>query len=279
MSGLLRALLGALSLVLALPAPAAVPPAVVLARDYHEGLDVSRYLVSEKLDGVRAVWDGQTLRFRSGREIHAPAWFTAALPKQPLDGELWLGRGRFAELSGIVRREQPDETGWRQVRYMVFELPEASGSFRERVVATSALMKQLSVPWLEQIRQFSVVDRKSLEQALEMVVQGGGEGLVLHHAEAPYLTGRTDMLLKLKPQHDDEAVVIGYVPGKGRFAGQVGALRVRHADGREFSLGTGLDEGQRRNPPPLGAIVSYRYRDLTERGLPRFASFWRIRED
>ncbi len=279
MSRLLRALLGALSLTLAWPALAIAPPAIVLARDYQDGQDVSRYLVSEKLDGVRAIWDGQTLRFRSGREIHAPAWFTAALPKQPLDGELWLGRGRFAELSGLVRRDQPDEAGWRQVRYMIFELPEASGNFSERVAAMTALLAQAGVPWLAQIRQFSVVDRKSLLRELDLVVQGGGEGLVLHRADAPYLTGRSEVLLKMKPQHDDEAVVVAHLPGKGRYAGQLGALRVRRADGREFSLGTGLSDAQRRDPPPLGVTVTYRFRELTAGGLPRFASFWRVRED
>ena len=107
-------------------------PAILLAGVYRQQVDVSRYLVSEKLDGVRAVWDGSALRFRSGKEINAPRWFVAALPKQPLDGELWLGRGSFDRLSGIVRREMPDESDWREVRYMIFELPGGSGTFSDR---------------------------------------------------------------------------------------------------------------------------------------------------
>jgi DNA ligase-1 len=67
------------------------------------------------------------------------------------------------------------------------------------------------------------------------------------------------------------------MPGKGRNAGVLGALRVKAADGREFSLGTGFTDAQRRNPPPLGSTVTYRYRELTDKGQPRFARFWRVR--
>ncbi|MDP3031565.1 MAG: DNA ligase, partial [Rhodocyclaceae bacterium] len=75
-------------------------PALLLAERYQGGIDVSQYWVSEKLDGVRAYWDGRQLRFRSGNVILAPAWFIAALPAHSLDGELWLGRGTFERLSG-----------------------------------------------------------------------------------------------------------------------------------------------------------------------------------
>jgi len=276
MSRLLRALL--FGIALAMPVMAAADaPAILLAEVYRDQIDVTRYLVSEKLDGVRAIWDGERLRFRSGREIKAPAWFIAGLPKIPLDGELWLGRGRFEALSGIVRREQPNDTEWRTVRYMIFELPGAQGAFRERVTAISQLVRQANAPWLQEIEQFDVVDRASLQKRLKSVVQGGGEGLMLHRADAAYETGRSDTLLKLKPWNDAEAVVIGHLPGKGKYAGMLGALRVRSADGREFSLGTGFSDEQRRNPPAIGSEVTYRYRDLTVRGQPRFASFMRLR--
>ncbi|WP_428825270.1 DNA ligase [Azonexus sp. IMCC34842] len=276
MSGLLRALL--LGVVLAMPVMAvAEAPAILLAEVYRDQIDVTRYLVSEKLDGVRAIWDGERLRFRSGRDIKAPDWFIAGLPKGPLDGELWLGRGRFEALSGIVRREQPDDAEWRSVRYMIFELPGAQGSFRERAAAISQLVRQANVRWLQEIEQFDVVDRASLQKRLTSIVQGGGEGLMLHRADAAYETGRSDTLLKLKPWNDAEAVVIGHLPGKGKYAGMLGALLVRSADGREFSLGTGFTNEQRRNPPAIGSEVTYRYRDLTTRGLPRFASFMRLR--
>jgi len=276
---LLPALLLGWVLALSTLAVAAEPPAILLAEVYRGQVDVSRYLVSEKLDGVRALWDGETLRFRSGREVNAPRWFVDALPKRPLDGELWIARGTFERLSGIVRKAVPDDAEWRQVRYMIFELPGAPGTFGERAEAMRRVVRQANVPWLQEIEQFSVVDRDSLQKRLNTVVKAGGEGLMLHRADAPYATGRSDALLKMKPWDDAEAVVIGHVPGKGKYAGMLGALRVRAPDGREFALGTGFADEQRRNPPPVGATVTYRYHDLTTGGMPRFASFLRIRTD
>ncbi len=274
-----RALWLGLLLVLLPFGALAAPPAILLANVYHDGIDVSQYLVSEKLDGVRAVWDGERLRFRSGNEVHAPDWFLQALPRLPLDGELWMGRGSFERLSGIVRRDVPDDAEWRQVRYMIFELPEGAGSFLQRSERIADLVRQANVPWLAAVEQTSAVNRKKLQKMLNDVVGAGGEGLMLHRADAVYESGRSDTLLKLKPFLDAEAEVIGHSPGKSKYAGMLGALRVRTPDGRIFSLGSGFSDAQRKNPPPLGAVVTYRYRQLTSTGLPRFASFMRLREE
>lgn len=274
----LRALLCGLALLLALPL-AAAPPELLLANVYRDDIDPAAYLVSEKLDGVRAIWDGETLRFRSGNRVNAPAWFTDALPKTPMDGELWLGRGRFERLSGIVRREQPVDAEWREVRYMIFELPGAPGTFAERAGRIRVIVAAAALPWLAEIPQALVASREALRQRLAQTVKAGGEGLMLHRADAAYETGRSDTLLKLKPWLDAEAVVIAHLPGKGKYAGQLGALRVRLADGREFRLGTGFTDAQRKSPPPIGSVVTYRYRELTAKGLPRFASFLRRRQE
>jgi DNA ligase-1 len=162
---------------------------------------------------------------------------------------------------------------------MIFELPRAPGTFRERAETMRERARQASIPWLREIEQFSVVDRNSLKNRMNEIVKAGGEGLMLHRADAPYETGRSDTLLKMKPWEDAEAFVIGHQPGKGKYAEMVGALRVRTPEGREFSLGTGFSDEQRRNPPPIGTAVTYRYRDLTASGLPRFASFLRIHTD
>ncbi|NTV72325.1 MAG: DNA ligase [Azonexaceae bacterium] len=278
MSRLLQALLIGLALTLPVLA-AAEAPAILLANVYREQVDVSRYLASEKLDGVRAIWDGQSLRFRSGKTINAPDWFLAGLPKQPLDGELWIARGQFERVSGIVRREIPDDAAWREVRYMIFELPGAPGPFSERAEQIRQLVRQANVPWLFEIKQFFPVDRGNLKKHFDEVVRGGGEGLMLHLADAPYETGRSDVLLKMKPWQDAEAVVIGHQAGKGRFSGALGALKVRTPEGKIFLLGSGFSDAQRHAPPAQGTTVTYRYRDLTAKGLPRFASFLRIRDE
>lgn len=279
MSRLLRCLiLGCWVALQPLLAPAAAPE-ILLANVYREGIDVGAYLVSEKLDGVRAIWDGEHLRFRSGLPVAAPEWFIAALPKVPLDGELWAGRGTFERLSGIVRKAVPVDDEWRQVRYMIFELPGAPGDFATRARQIESVVQSAQLPWLQAIEQRPAVDRRQVAKMLADVLKAGGEGLMLHRADASYETGRSDTLLKVKPWLDAEGVVVAHLPGKGRHAGRLGAVRLRLPDGRHLSIGTGFTDAQRDDPPPLGSVVTYRYRELTASGLPRFASFLRIRTD
>jgi DNA ligase-1 len=249
-----------------------------LANLYGSHVDPALYLVSEKYDGVRALWDGRTLRFRSGRTVAAPASFTARLPNEALDGELWLSRGRFDALSGIVRKETPAHGEWAQVRYMVFDMPRAGGRFDERARELESLVQRMAWPQLQAVAQLRVADRNALLRRLHEVLAQGGEGLMLRLASAPYASGRSDALLKLKPHLDDEATVVGYRAGKGRHAGRLGALQLQTPQGRRFFLGTGLSDALRDDPPPLGSRITYRYRDLTSTGLPRFASFVRVQE-
>nr|WP_157273639.1 DNA ligase [Thiobacillus denitrificans] len=282
MAGLKRAL-AALVLAWAAwlpqPAPADTAPAMLLAEVYAADVDVTRYWVSEKFDGVRAQWDGRTLRFRGGGLVPAPPWFTENFPPLPLDGELWIARDQFDALSGTVRRIEPVDAEWRQVRYLVFELPGAAGDFSQRVRQMRTIVELAAVPWLQAVEQTRVADRAGLMQRLDAVVQGGGEGLMLHRADAPTLAGRSDTLLKLKPWLDTEAVVVGYVPGKGKYRGMTGALQMEMPDGRRFRIGSGLSDALRRQPPPIGARITYRYQQLTKNGLPRFPRYLRVRED
>ncbi len=280
--GLSRRLLCGAALGALWPRPAAAAtaaataaPALLLAREWPVDADPAGYLVSEKLDGVRARWDGSTLRFRSGAAIAAPSAFLARLPAEPLDGELWLGRGRFDELSGLVRRAQPDDALWRGVTYQVFELPAAGGAFAQRAAALQTLCRQHGFAALRALPQQPVADRAGLQRRLDAVVAGGGEGLVLHRADAPTATGRGPWLFKHKPLHDAEARVLAHLPGQGRLAGQVGALRVCTDSGVVFNIGTGLRDADRAAAPVVGQRISYRHRGFTPAGVPRFASYWR----
>lgn len=255
---------------------ARVAPPLLLAREWPADADPAGFLVSEKFDGVRALWDGQALRFRSGRSITAPAWFTLRLPAQPLDGELWLGRGRFEALSGLVRQDQPDDAGWRAIRYQVFELPAAAGTFADRVLALQSLCGRTGWPALQAVAQTLVANRAALTQRLAEVVAAGGEGLMLHHADAPQATGRSRYLFKHKPLHDAEAQVQAHLPGQGRFAGQLGALQVRTDAGVSLAIGSGFTDADRQQPPAIGARITFTHRGFTVGGVPRFASYLRM---
>ncbi len=277
-----RRLLAALALSPLVPSAAARPARdalpLLLAVDAAPDIHPAAYLVSEKLDGVRALWDGRRLRTRGGGDVVAPAWFLQRLPAQALDGELWLGRGRFEALSGAVRRQRPDDAEWRQIRYVVFELPGAPGPYTARAAALERLAHEADFSGLQAAAQSVLPDRAALQRRLAEVLQQGGEGLMLHRADAPYITGRNPVLQKLKPLHDAEAVVLAAVPGRGRHAGRMGALRVQTPEGRQFLIGTGFSDAQRSSPPVPGSWITYTYRGKTEGGLPRFASFLRLRE-
>lgn len=259
---------------------AALPEAaqLLLAQNYSNKFDPVNYLVSEKLDGVRALWDGKILRFRSGRIIHAPAWFTATFPAHALDGELWMGRRSFERLSAAVRRQEPLDAEWKNISYQLYELPNGEGAFSARISHLQASVTQANVSWLQVLPQVQVTDKSALTIKLKQVAQGGGEGLMLHRADALWQTGRSEVLLKLKLQLDAEARVVAHETGQGKYQGMLGALVVETPDGQRFRLGTGLSDVQRRNPPAIGSTVTYRYRDISSTGLPKFASFLRVRE-
>lgn len=271
-------LLGILQASIPVHASDSAAPPLLLARHYADRYDPADYLVSEKLDGVRAYWDGIQLRFRSGRQIHAPAWFTAPFPAQALDGELWMGRRSFERLSAAVRRQEPVDAEWKDVVYHLYELPGGEGSFSERIARLQTLAANAAVPWLQVLPQVRVKDHATLKRKLAQVVRDGGEGLMLHRADAMWQTGRSDVLLKMKPQHDAEATVVAHEQGQGKYRDMLGALVVMTPDGRRFRLGTGFTDAQRRQPPAIGSTVTYRYREMTGTGLPRFASFLRVRE-
>lgn len=263
----------------ALQAAGPAPPKLMLATSYHRGVTVSDYWISEKLDGVRGYWDGQRLRTRGGQPITPPTWFTSGWPKTAMDGELWMGRGRFDQTSGLIHSTKKEDAAWKQVRYMVFDLPVHGGTFDARVVEMRALTKQARNAWLQPVVQFRLGNTAELDARLKQVVAAGGEGLMLHHRNARYRIGRSDELLKYKAFEDAEARVIAHAPGKGKYAGMLGALVLQQPDGRRFRLGTGFTDAQRATPPPVGSLVTYRYNGLTSKGLPRFARFMRIRHE
>ncbi|MGH8234943.1 MAG: DNA ligase [Rhodanobacteraceae bacterium] len=261
-----------------LPVPAwAAPPPVELVDVYHGGLDLSRYWVSEKFDGVRGYWDGHRLLTRGGTVIRAPAWFTKNWPDTPMDGELWAGYGRFERASATVRAVEANGAAWHEMSYHVFDLPAQVGGFDARVPVIRTVVAAIGDPWVVVVRQFHVADETQLESALKRVLDRGGEGLVLHRGDVPYRAGRGVGLLKLKPYEDAEARVVAIKPGHGRLEGLMGSIEVRTPGGRRFAIGSGFSDQDRAHPPSVGSWVTYRFNGRTTNGLPRFARFLRRR--
>ena len=262
-------------------------PKLMLANVYgkksNSSVDVRDYWVSEKYDGVRAYWDGKRLISRQGNEYHAPPWFTENFPKETLDGELWLARGQFDRLSGIVRKKEPLDDEWHLVRYMVFDMPNSSGIFNQRI-HDMALLTELP-SWLIIVPQWRVSDDAALLMQLETYVAKKAEGLMLHRGNSLYSAKRSNDLLKLKPSFDSEGLVVGYEEGKGKYLGMMGALwveaEITNEEGvgikQRFKIGSGFTDKERKVPPEIGSEITFKYSGLTTKGKPRFVRYWRVR--
>ena len=251
---------------------------VLLAEAWDGVVDVSDWWISEKLDGVRAYWDGTQFLSRLGNVYAAPDWFTAGLPKVPLDGELWLDRKQFQKTVGIVRRKDQSEH-WRQVRYIVFDAPAVAEPFEQRIEYLNDLIRKHGPQFAVAHAQTRCQGIPHLKEELQRVEALGGEGLMLRRPASLYVVGRSSTLLKVKTFHDAEARVIGHQPGAGRHKGRLGALLVQLPDGTEFSVGTGLSDAERASPPPVGSLITFRYQELSDGGVPRFPSYVGIREE
>ena len=234
--------------------------------------------MSEKLDGVRAFWDGQQFRSRNGNRFFAPSWFTAGLPLEPLDGELWIGHKQFQRTVSIVRRHDEPEL-WKEVRYVVFDAPADDGPFEARLRLIDTVMEVNRPAYAVAHQHVACSGHDHLHDELARVESLGGEGLMLRQPGSCYAAGRSSTLLKVKSFRDAEACVIAYQPGTGRHQGRMGALVVEMANGVQFEIGTGFTDAQRTSPPPVGSTVTFKYTETTDSGTPRFASFRGVRGD
>ena len=259
--------------------------AVLLANSWDGVTMPNGYMMSEKLDGVRAYWDGTNFRSRLDNVFAVPDWYKEGMPKEHLDGEFWMERGKFQETSGLVRRQDKSDL-WRKIRYMVFDAPNAGGGFEARYLHLGMLSSSRSNA--ERLHHEQCRDLNHLRARLRSVEEQGGEGLMLREPGSLYVRGRSNSLLKVKTFFDSEAVITGTTAGKGKHRGKIGALKVRIPEtvnlqigqkkctlvrGIEFEVGTGLSDAQRAGGYQIGQAITFRFQEVTTKGVPRFPSF------
>jgi len=255
----------------------ATPPPLQLANTYSANINIKNYWVSEKFDGVRAYWSGEDFISRQGNIIHAPHWFVDPLPMTPLDGELWIGRGQFEKVSGMIRQLKITDKNWKNIKYMVFDLPNSPAIFDERLRQLKTIIQNINAEHIQLVKQVKISSAELLSKKLDEVVANKAEGLMLHLGFSLYKNQRNNDLLKFKKYADAEAIVIQHYPGKGKFTGMMGAILVEMPNKKRFKIGSGFTHDERRNPPPINSIITYKYFGLTNKGTPRFASFMRMR--
>src|ERR1051325_10509148 len=253
-------------------------PLLLLAESWDNATDLSDWWMSEKLDGVRAYWDGKQFLSRQGNIYHAPDWFVEGLPSMPLDGELWIERKKFQRTVSIVRRQDKSDL-WKEVRYLIFDATAANGGFEERLAFIKDTLARSTVKFAGQHTHERCQSLEALRAELARIEALQGEGLMLRQPGSKYVAGRSSTLLKVKTFHDAEAVVVGHQAGAGRHKGRMGALLVRLPNGTDFAIGTGFSDRERENPPAIGATVTFRYQELSDAGVPRFPSWVGVRLD
>lgn len=261
-------------------AAAREPPRLLLADNWDPVIDPTGWWMSEKLDGVRALWDGKRFLSRQGNPFVVPEWFSKELPDVVLDGELWIGRREFQQTVSVVRSRDKN-AGWKHVRFLVFDAPALDDAWENRMAYLEQLLparcrRGAVVMSVEHVR---CEGRPHLQRQLKKIETLGGEGLMLREPRSAYEAGRSPTLLKVKSFLDAEATVVEHQPGQGKFRGLMGALVVELADGTRFSVGTGFSARERANPPAIGSVITFRYQELSKSGVPRFPSFLRIASD
>lgn len=263
---------------LLLPAVHTKASELMLPQVYSDQVDVSGWLMSEKLDGVRGYWDGKRMLSKNGNLLYPPATFLNDLPPFPLEGELWGGRGTFEQTVSIVQQKQP-HNGWLQLKFAIFDVPKACGGFTERLTAANDWFAVHPSAYAFVLPQILVRDQAQLQQELQRIEALDGEGLIVRKPDALYSGGRSSGILKVKNYQDAEATVVAHLPGKGRNAGRLGSLLVALADGTTFKIGSGFSDAERESPPPVGSVVTFKFYGKYQSGLPKYPSFIRIRRD
>ena len=257
-----------------------VGPPLLLAERWDNAQDLSGWWMSEKLDGVRAYWDGRSLISRLGNPFHAPDWFLTDLPVEPLDGELWIGRKAFQRTVGVVRRQdRSDHWKGRRPSSSSKLAPSVAGPFEERLAFVRDHVASRAPAHARALDHEICEGPGHLKAELARVEALGGEGLMLRRPGSDYEVGRSLTLLKVKSFRDAEARVVEHLAGAGRHKGRLGALLVELADGTRFAVGTGFSDAQRGAPPPAGSIITFRYQELSDGGVPRFPSYIGVRDD
>lgn len=251
---------------------------IMLPEVYEEDIDITDWLMSEKLDGIRGYWDGEKLLSKKGIPLNPPAAFTKNLPDFAVEGEIWGGRKSYEKTMSIAMKDEAHD-GWLNLKFAIFDVPEAGGGFEDRLNKAGEWFARNPSEYAFVIDHKPVNSKEQLKKELQRVEKLGGEGLILRKPGSLYTKGRSRDILKVKSNYDTEAVVIEHIGGKGRNRGRMGSLLVELPDKKRFRIGSGFSDEERNNPPPVGSVITFKYYGFYNSGIPKFPSFLRIRKD
>jgi len=251
-------------------------PDLFLLKTYDEKLDVSGWVMSEKLDGIRGFWDGKKLISRGGLILNPPKTWTLGFPNFAIDGELWTKRSNFEEVSSIIRRKIPDNR-WQNVSFNIFEVPNQQGGILQRLKVLQDYLRQQPSKTIKIIKQIPVKSKQHLNTFLNKIIKKKGEGIVVRNPKTLYQTGRLSSALKVKKFQDDECIVLEILKGTGKYTNKMGSLKCKTKTGEILKVGTGFTDAQRQNPPAIGSEITFKYYGLTKNKKYKYPVFLKIK--
>jgi DNA ligase-1 len=259
----------------------------MLAKSYDMSMDPTGFFASEKLDGIRSIFVNGKFISRNNNEFKAPDWFVENMPKNVvLDGELFTKRGDFQGVVSAVKKHKPIDSEWQNVVYMVFDIPDLIEPFTTRYAELQKVVKQANNRYIKLVKNFPIKSKQHLSDIQQDILSKGGEGVMIRDPESYYESKRSSSLLKLKTFHDDEAVVIDYELGSGKYADVLGNLVVKWYDKSKpqnitFDIGSGFSDEQRtkyKKMFPKGTIIKFKYFEIGGKSFkPRFPVFLGVR--
>lgn len=258
--------------------------AAMLLKNY-DGRDLSGWVMSEKYDGVRAIWDGKKLKTRQNKDFCAPKSFLAKLPPFSIDGELWVGRGSFEKVASITARCDED---WSELKYLIFDVPETKGDLLARLTVFKDFLAKNPNSQVKIIEQIGIKNTKDAFDYLDKIIANGGEGVVVRDPNVPYKSGRQNSIMKIKKFYDAECEVASIKPRKDDNS-LVGSVLCKDLSGKNsFKIGSGFGglkicekaiTSALEDCLKTGDIITYKYQNLTKNKKPRFGVFLRKRID
>ena len=239
----------------------------------YKDQNISDWVMSEKLDGIRGYWDGDALYTKHGTKLFPPAEFTANFPPFALDGELWSKRQDFEYVQSTVLKHNG---AWQNISYNIFEVPKAKDNFLIRLQKATYWFQEHPNSHVHIITQHPCVNQTTLLKYLETVIAKGGEGIMIKNPTLAYFQGRTLQVLKVKKAHDMEGEVIAINYRKGTKV--LKSLTLQLKSGTTFNLGNGFTKEQRNTPPKISTVVTFKHYGFTKNSKPKFASYLRTRK-
>jgi len=229
-----------------------------------KGKDPTGWWISEKLDGVRAYWNGKKMYFKDGTEMHPPPGFVVDFPPVPLDGELWAGRQNFYEVAKAVKSTEVE--AWRDVKYLVFDTTQSQMKYEERMEFINKYIPA-NHSNISQIDIWRCKSNDDLMYVLAQVEQNGGEGIILRKPQSYYYEQMS--FFKLERYDDDDAMVVENLNDSK-------AMKCRLSNGKEFVLPTPTIDPL----PAPESIITFRYLAMSKQdNIPTCTSLLRIRPE